>query len=403
MNFEKLIEAKQGSNTDNRNDNRNDDNDNIENIRPVTDQPILESEQLEIEQPIPDTETTDIDNNTELGLNNNQDQSTYTELDLNTKRVKLYLELLDDNHHYFINYNDCYTKGQLLLDLIETNNSQELKNTIKMKLTKYKKSKNITFETGITNIDIIDNKTKNKVDNIELPYCLDLKELLDKYENKLSGLYINCQRKYDTLIKEPQNDENELAEFRKMRGKLEKKINEFYTLQYAYNNIKKKRNNDNHYILHNAKDTYCASKGDTKFLLQLTNSSINAKSLAYLLDTEVTMLNSYNDILLDISNSKSSDMSKETKEKIKEYIELKNSLGKNIKKLLNIKTVVKRGVIYMYNKDKDIFYNSIISNYIRSLNRNVKSHKTETTSSDNINSDNSNNDNSNNDTVSNSN
>jgi hypothetical protein len=96
-------------------------------------------------------------------------------------------------------------------------------------------------------------------------------------------------------------------------------------------------------------------------------------------------------------------MSKETKEKIKEYIELKNSLGKNIKKLLNIKTVVKRGVIYMYNKDKDIFYNSIISNYIRSLNRNVKSHKTETTSSDNINSDNSNNDNSNNDTVSNSN
>ena len=374
MNFEKLIETKQGSN----NENKNYDND-------IEQQPDIEQSQ--------NNSSIDgyIDNNTELDLNNNTDHTTYTELDLNTKRVKLYLELLDDNHHYFINYNDCYTKGQLLLDLIETNNSQELKNTIKMKLTKYKKSKNITFETGITNIDIIDNKTKNKVDTINLPYCLDLKELLDKYQNKLSGLYINCQRKYDSLIKEPQNDENELTEFRKMRVKLEKKINEFYTLQYVHNYIKKIRNTDNHYILHNAKDTYCASKADTKFLLQLSNSSINSKSLAYLLDTEVSMLNSYNDILLDISNSKSNDMPKETKEKIKEYIELKNSLGKNIKKLLNIKTLIKRGVIYMYNNDMNTIHNSIISNYIKSLNRGIKTKITNTNSSDNI--DNTNNDN----------
>jgi hypothetical protein len=372
MNFEKLIETKQGSNKEHK------DNDND----------IEQQNDIALSQ---NNENIDIDNNTELELNNNTEQITYTDLDLNVKRVKLYLELLDDNHHYFINYNDCYTKGQLLLDLIETNNSQELKNTIKMKLTKYKKSKNITFNTSVTNIDIIDNKTKNKVDTIDLPYCLDLKELLDKYENKLSSLYINCQRKYDSLIKELQNDENELAEFRKMRGKLEKKINDFYTLQYVHNYIKKKRNTDNHYILHNAKDTYCASKGDTKFLLQLSNSSINSKSLAYLLDTEVSILNSYNDILLDISNYKSSDMSKEIKENIKSYIELKNSLGKNIKKLLNIKTVIKRGVIYIYNNDMNAIHNSIIANYIKSLNRGIKTKITNTTSLDNV--DNTNNDN----------
>lgn len=381
MDFEKLIETKKSSNNNTKNDN-----DNIEFEKTL--QPnIVKSQEVEQQS---STENDDINNNTELRLNNNQEQTQYTELDLNVKRVKLYLDLLNDNHHYFINYNDCYTKGQALLDLIETNNSQELKNNIKMKLTKYKKSKNITFETDVTNIDIIDNKTKNKVDTIELPYCLDLKELLDKYENKLCDLYINCQRKYDSLIKEPQNDEGELADFRKMRIKLEKKINEFYTLQYVYNYIKKKRNTDNHYILHNVKDTYCASKEDTKFLLQLSNSSINSKSLAYLLDTEVSMLNSYNDILLDISNSKLDDIHKETKDKIKDYIELKNSLGKNIKKLLNIKTVIKRSVIYMYNKDINSTYNSIISNYIKSLNRGIKVKSTNYSSSDNI--DNINND-----------
>ena len=103
------------------------------------------------------------------------------------------------------------------------------------------------------------------------------------------------------------------------------------------------------------------------------------------------MLNSYNDILLDINNSKTTDISTDTKNKIKDYIELKNSLGKNIKKLLTIKTIVKRGVIYMYSKDMNVIYNSIISNYIRNLNRNIKSKSTTDTLSDsNNNNDNDN-------------
>jgi hypothetical protein len=366
MNFEKLIEAKQGNSS-----NTNNIDDTIININNTSN--------IDDTSNMNNNINNDTDLGTKMGIDSNSEQQNYTELDLNTKRVKLYLELLNDNHHYFINYNDCYNKGQVLLDLLETNNTQELKNTIKMKLTKYKKSKNITFETGIANIEIIDNKTSNKIDVIDLPYCLDLGEILDKYENKLNNLYINCQRKYDNLIKEPQNDEGELAEFRKMRAKLEKKINEFYTLQYVYNNIKKNRNTDNHYILHNAKDTYCASKGDTKFLLQLSNSSINSKSLAYLLETEVSILNSYNEILLDINNSKSYELSKETKEKIKDYIELKTSLGKNIKKLLNLKTVIKRGVLYIYESDMSNIHNSIIYNYIRTLTRHTKSK-----SSDNV-------------------
>ena len=150
MNFEKLIKAKQGSN------NYENDNDIIGVINNNTNEPKQPIESINRETSIikqqPDTEINEIDNNTELG--NNNEQPMYADLDLNTKRVKLYLDLLDNNHHYFINYNDCYNKGQSLLNLLETNNSQELKNNIKMKLTKYKK-RGLKPSFNILNVNLL--------------------------------------------------------------------------------------------------------------------------------------------------------------------------------------------------------------------------------------------------------
>lgn len=309
---------------------------------------------------------TELDNIQLKGINNSDNQ-TLTDLDLNTKRVKLYLNLLDENHHYFINYNNCYNDGQLILDLLEKNKSQEIKNTIKLKLTKYKKNKNIKYENNVNSIDIIDSTNNKKIETIIIPYCIHLKEILDKYENKLSTLYINCRLKYNSLIKDINSNESELIEFRKLRSKLSNKINEFYTLQYVYNNIKKKRNTDNHYILHNTRETYISSKGDIKYLLQLTNSSINSKSLEYLLDTEVEILNYYNDILLDINKNNKDKNNIDTIQKIKDYITLQNNLGKNIKKLQDIKNSIKTDIIYFNDNDINSINNSIITNYINSL------------------------------------
>jgi len=342
-----------------------------------------------------DNNTTDNNlnfNNTSDNVNNKSEIETNrndNNLDEVIMRGKNYINLLTDNHHYFINYNDCINNGNNILEINNSNNSQEIKNNIKLTFAKYKQGKNFYYNTDLNIITVIDNKSNKELNKVELPFAINLDTLLINEETKLNNLYIQVKNSYDLLIAEPQNDEEHISTFTKLRNKLELRINSYYTLQYVLNNLLKKRNNNHHYILHNVVEAYNSSSDDRKYLLQLKNSDINNKSLEYLLYTETELLNIYNDILQKLRDTNLDEkLDTEIKNDIQNYLKIKNDLQKNIEKLKNIKSKVRRATIYLTHSEIKSIDNYILTYYVRNL---IKGNNKFNNSNNSINSNNHNN------------
>ena len=218
------------------------------------------------------------------------DHDTMTQSDVNLDeeiiKGKQYINLLIDNHHYFINYHDCIKNGNKIIEINKNNNVQEIKNNIKLTFAKYKQGKNYNYDNELNTINVLDKKTNKIIDKLKLPIAIDLDILINKEENVLNNLYMQVKNSYDLLIQEPQYDDEKINTFKKLRTKLEKKINTFYTIQYVLNFLLKNKNINQHYILHTVEETYNSTSEDKKYLLQLKNSNINNKSLQYLLETD---------------------------------------------------------------------------------------------------------------------
>lgn len=301
----------------------------------------------------------DIDNLNDKNIDN-------VNLDDLIMQGKKYINLLTDEHHYFINYNNCINNGNKILQIHYNINNQEIKNKIKLAFTKYKIGKNYHYEINSNVIHIMDNKNNQILDKLELPYAVDLENLLHKEENNLNNLYIQTKNTYNLLTSELQDNEESITEFKNLKQKLELKINNYYTLQYVLNNLLKRNNNNKHYILHNVIEAYNSTNENRKFLLQLKNSDINSKSLEYLLFMETELLNKYNDILQNLKNvNLDNKLNNDIKDDIKNYLIIKNNLHKNINKLTNIKSKIKRSTIYINQSDIKNINNNILTYYIK--------------------------------------
>ena len=168
MNFEKLIKAKQGSN------NYENDNDIIGVINNNTNEPKQPIESINRETSIikqqPDTEINEIDNNTELG--NNNEQPMYADLDLNTKIQR------DQSDRY--NPDDKMKDG-----IITKGNAGQLKNFNELC------SKYVAFKKDLIKKDI------HYLRNIQLEYKYHL-TMLETYL-KAKGykyLFVDFQKYY---------------------------------------------------------------------------------------------------------------------------------------------------------------------------------------------------------------
>jgi hypothetical protein len=125
-------------------------NNSLENNKPINDMNNI----LNISAPIISNNNNNVPNNT----NPNIQQAEILQENIN--KFKKYIEFINNDQHYFINYNTSYEKAKLILDLQNKYSFQELKNNIKLQLSKYKQSKVYSFKTEPENIVVYDTKKK---------------------------------------------------------------------------------------------------------------------------------------------------------------------------------------------------------------------------------------------------
>lgn len=331
-------------------------------------------------------ENDNTDNNLSISLNkdvskNNlqsieQSNTTIPEIQVaqdSINKFKTYISLINPDHHYFINYNDCYDKVTDILLAKDNNNIQEIKNNIKLGLYKYKQSKNYTFITNTTSIEVLDLKKNKIVDTINIPICINLKLLHDKSLKNLNNIYSKTKLAYDLLIINENNTENKLEEFKKLRNNCEKKINEYYIIQYLLNFLLKYNPNNEHFTTHIITQVYSTLKENTKTLLVLGNSNLNQNIINNIIELESELLDNYNKIKQLLSNGNISE-DKNLKNNIKEYIDKKKNLENKIKKLNDIKTKERSTTIYLTENQIANLNISTLKNYSRIITGNKSKH-----------------------------
>lgn len=308
--------------------------------------------------------------NTENNLQNNEPSfTTSPEIQVtqdNINKFKKYISLINPDHHYFINYNDCYDKVSDILLAKDENNVQELRNNIKVGLSKYKQTKNYNFTTSPTSIEVFDLKKNHTVETIDIPICINLKEIHNKALKNLNNIYTKTKLAYELLMLNEDNTDSKLSEFKKLRYNCEKKINEYYIVQYLLNFLSKYNPNNEHFTTHTIQQVYSTSKENTKTLLVLGNSHLNQNIIDSIIELESELLDNYNQIK-QLLNTGNISEDKELKNNIKEYIEKKKTLENKIKKINDIKTKERSTTIYLTESQIARLNISTLKNYTRTI------------------------------------
>lgn len=308
-------------------------------------------------------------NNNSININNySRDKALLDNINTNDNidKFKKYISLINPDHHYFINYSDCYIKASNILNAKDTINVQELRNNIKMSLYKYKNTKNYNFITKNKSIEIFDLKKNKIVDIINLPICINLKDIHNKALKNLNNIYTKTKLAYDLLLNNDDNNDSKLSEFKKLRSSCEHKVNEYYIIQYLLNFLSKHNPNNEHFTTHIISQVYNISKDITRTLLVLGNSHINQNIINNIIELESELLDKYNNIKQQLKNGITTT-NKDIKQYIKEYIEKKTYLDNKIKKINDIKTKEHSATIYLSEQQISDINISVLKNYYRSL------------------------------------
>lgn len=328
--------------------------------------------------------TNDTNNNISLGVNNlGMNDLGMNNDEIHVKKFKRYIELLNDEHHYFINYKNCYDISMNIIKENNNNNILEFKNNVRLFLSKYKQHKRYELSIELDKIVSMDIKTKKILSKIDLPICVNLNDLYEKERKKLSNSYNKTKLAYNILISRDDIEEDKIEEFKKLREKYNKQVNETYILQFLLNYFKKTIPSNNHFIIHNVQQVYNPEKDVTNTVLLLNNNNIKNELLEQIINEESELLNSFIDIkqkLLMLSEEdKTTDGKKdstrdnkaynEIKEDIKLYLKNKKKGEKFINKLYNKKNIDSEVYLYLYpNQIKNLNIH-FLNNHYRNITR----------------------------------
>lgn len=308
-------------------------------------------------------------NLTDNNLNNDKDTINSNILQDNIIKFKKYIEFLDNDQHYFINYNNCYKISNDIIELSNNNNKQEIKNNIKLLLSKYKQTKSYSIKLNNENILIYDIKKKSLVDKINLPICLDLEIIHDIELKKLNNIYSKTRLAYNLLLENDNVLESKLNEFKKLRSKCEKSINNYYIVQYLLNKMKKNNIENKQYTTHSVEQVYNANKDIIQTLLILRNKNIKQDVINKIIEEESILLNEYIEIKRQLQNKSDTQDDSEIKSNIKKYLIMKKDLSNKINKINSIKNKEITTIIYL-NKEElqslnfkpfTSYYNSLVN------------------------------------------
>lgn len=316
-------------------------NNSLENYKPKNDMNNI----LNISTPIITNNTNNVNNNT----NPNVQQAEILQENIN--KFKKYIEFINNDQHYFINYNTSYEKAKLILDLQNKYSFQELKNNIKLQLSKYKQSKVYSFKTEPENIVVYDTKKNTIVARISIPICIDMELLHDIELKKLNNIYTKTQLAYNLLLANDNVLDNKLNEFKKLRNKCEIQINNYYIIQYLLNKMRNNNMNNPLYITHTVDDVYNVNKDTVQTLLILKSKRLNNDIITKLISDEADILNEYIKIKEQLHNKSKTEDDTELKSNIKRYLAMKQDIDTKIKKINTIKSKETHTTIYLNKSD----------------------------------------------------
>lgn len=316
-------------------------NNSLENYKPKNDMNNI----LNISTPI----ITNNNNNVDKNTNPNIQQAEILQDNIN--KFKKYIEFINNDQHYFINYNTSYEKAKLILDLQNKYSFQELKNNIKLQLSKYKQSKVYSFKTEPENIVVYDTKKNTIVARISIPICIDMKLLHDIELKKLNNIYTKTQLAYNLLLVNDNVTDNKLNEFKKLRNKCEMQINNYYIIQYLLNKMRNNNMNNPLYTTHTVDDVYNVNKDTVQTLLILKSKRLNNDIISKLISDEADILNEYIKIKEQLHNKSKTEDNTELKSNIKRYLAMKQDIDNKIKKINTIKSKETHTTIYLNKSD----------------------------------------------------
>lgn len=290
-------------------------------------------------------------NNNNVDKNTNPNIQQAEILQDNINKFKKYIEFINNDQHYFINYNTSYEKAKLILDLQNKYSFQELKNNIKLQLSKYKQSKVYSFKTEPENIVVYDTKKNTIVARISIPICIDMKLLHDIELKKLNNIYTKTQLAYNLLLVNDNVTDNKLNEFKKLRNKCEMQINNYYIIQYLLNKMRNNNMNNPLYTTHTVDDVYNVNKDTVQTLLILKSKRLNNDIISKLISDEADILNEYIKIKEQLHNKSKTEDNTELKSNIKRYLAMKQDIDNKIKKINTIKSKETHTTIYLNKSD----------------------------------------------------
>jgi hypothetical protein len=264
--------------------------------------------------------------------------------------------------------------------LEENNNNDimEFKNNIRVFLSKYKQHKKYELIIDIEKISSLDTKSKRLLSSVDLPICFNLSELYEKELHNLNNVYNKTKLAYEILISRDDIEENKIEEFKKLREKYNKKVNEVYILQYLLNYMNKHVPSNPNFTIHYLHHMYNINSESLNPLLSFKSSNIKLELLENIILDESELLDNYIKLkhkllmMSDTEKSKSDKSYNEIKEDIKIYLKKKKENENFIKKLYNKKNNTQEIYLYLYPnqiKKLDIHF---LNNHYRNITRNIK-------------------------------
>lgn len=272
--------------------------------------------------------------------------------DIIENKVIDYINYLDDNDKYFINFNTIYEMGENLISNYKSEEYKEYKNKYKLLMSNYynKNKYKINVSNSVIEVfnkakDIISNKPINK---LKKPIIYHVKPYLEKLRIRCSTNKIELEREYSHLM----NNKNKLNEenrnnFIKKREKYGKNLDIYYSLLYYFNKINSIKMSNKNYNL--SKICYqINNKGILEPRINNVELNLNYEELEIEFKHTSNKLELFNKIKEMIKNNDS-----KYKILLKEYLRYDKDNNNNfLKKIKNLKNK-KVNDIFVFKSEND--------------------------------------------------
>lgn len=260
--------------------------------------------------------------------------------DIIEDKVIEYINLLDDNDKYFINFNTIYEMGENLINNYKSEEYREFKNKYKLLMSNYYNKKKFKINVSNTSIEVYtinkDNISSKPINKLKKPIIYHVKQYLEKIRVRCSTNKIELETEYTHLM----NNKNKLNEenrnnFIKKREKYGKNLDIYYSLLYYFNKI----NN-----------------------IKMSNRNYNLSKIYYQIDNKGILQPRISNVLLNINYEELENEFKHTSNKLELFNKIKEMIkNKDPKYKILLKEYLK------YDKDNQ-------NNFLKKI-KNLKNKK----------------------------